>query len=195
MSDAKYAAAKELIQQKHYSAARAILETVDEPKAAGWLAKLNRIAPLVPPAPPASRRSLLPWAVAGIALVLAVIGWAFVLRGMPANVSGANSASAEVQRMVAAYCAYPIHSDRGCDPSTFNEPATQKQIHSCFTASGQGQDVRLFINCMLRAEMFGSIGPITIPTPDYSGLPTPNGEGVISLDLLDLLTTDVPSGP
>lgn len=46
MSRAKLAAARELIQEKQYEAARAVLETVEgDPVAADWLAKLDRIAP------------------------------------------------------------------------------------------------------------------------------------------------------
>lgn len=46
MSRAKFEAARELIQQKNYAAARAILEAMpDEPRAIEWLAKLDQIAP------------------------------------------------------------------------------------------------------------------------------------------------------
>lgn len=47
MSEAKYTAAKELIQEKHYDAARAILKTMNEPKAQNWLTRLDQIAPEV----------------------------------------------------------------------------------------------------------------------------------------------------
>src|SRR6266540_2030811 len=54
MSKAKFAAAKELIQEKQYDEARRILATVDHPTAREWEKKLDRIAPtaVVPPAPP-----------------------------------------------------------------------------------------------------------------------------------------------
>lgn len=45
MSEAKLAAARELIQEKHYEAARAVLKTTHEPKAKEWLSKLDQIAP------------------------------------------------------------------------------------------------------------------------------------------------------
>lgn len=46
MSRAKFEAARELIQQRNYDAARAILETMPgEPRAIEWLAKLDRIGP------------------------------------------------------------------------------------------------------------------------------------------------------
>lgn len=48
MSKAKFAAAKELIDEKKYDEARAILKTIDHPTAREWEAKLNRIAPLQP---------------------------------------------------------------------------------------------------------------------------------------------------
>lgn len=50
MSKVKFAAARELIQEKHYDAARAVLQTVDDPTAHQWLQKLDRIAPPFPQA-------------------------------------------------------------------------------------------------------------------------------------------------
>ena len=47
MSEAKFAAAKELIQEKNYDAARGILKTINDPKATRWLAKLDQISPEV----------------------------------------------------------------------------------------------------------------------------------------------------
>ena len=51
MSQAKLAAARELIEEHHYAAARAVLETIDDPKAYNWLAKLDQIAPQAIKAP------------------------------------------------------------------------------------------------------------------------------------------------
>lgn len=48
MSKAKFAAAKELIDEKQFDEARAILKTIDHPTAREWEAKLNRIAPAAP---------------------------------------------------------------------------------------------------------------------------------------------------
>lgn len=45
VSDAKFAAARELIQEKRYDLARQLLKTIDDPKADQWLGKLERIAP------------------------------------------------------------------------------------------------------------------------------------------------------
>ena len=45
MSKQKLSAARELIREKHYDEARAILKTVDHPTAKQWLAKLDQIAP------------------------------------------------------------------------------------------------------------------------------------------------------
>lgn len=58
MSQVKLAAAKELIQEKRYFEARAVLKTVNDPMATKWLQQLDRIAPEVGfasqvyPAPP-----------------------------------------------------------------------------------------------------------------------------------------------
>lgn len=48
MSKAKFAAAKELIEQKRYDEARAILKTIDDPLAAKWLLRLNELSPALP---------------------------------------------------------------------------------------------------------------------------------------------------
>jgi len=45
MSKAKFAAAKELIDEKKYDEARAILKTIDHPTARDWEARLDKIAP------------------------------------------------------------------------------------------------------------------------------------------------------
>lgn len=57
MSKAKFAAAKELIDEKRYDEARNILKTIDHPTAREWEAKLDRIAPLasIPIPPPIVR--------------------------------------------------------------------------------------------------------------------------------------------
>lgn len=46
MSKAKFDAAKELIDEKRYDEARALLRTIDHPTAAKWLDKLDVIAPV-----------------------------------------------------------------------------------------------------------------------------------------------------
>lgn len=45
MSKAKFAAAKELIDEKKYGEARAILRTIDHPTAREWETKLDRLSP------------------------------------------------------------------------------------------------------------------------------------------------------
>ncbi|MEO8611134.1 MAG: hypothetical protein ABI690_24775 [Chloroflexota bacterium] len=54
MSNTKLAAARELVQEKNYDAARKILETMDDPTARKWLAQIKSVAPqdILPPAPP-----------------------------------------------------------------------------------------------------------------------------------------------
>lgn len=50
MSDTKLQAARQLIQEKNYIAARSILQTMpDNVTAVKWLAKLNEISPPSPP--------------------------------------------------------------------------------------------------------------------------------------------------
>ncbi|MEP7285616.1 MAG: hypothetical protein ABI947_07610 [Chloroflexota bacterium] len=43
MSKAKFAAAHELINEKNYDEARAVLETLSDPMADEWLGKLGRL--------------------------------------------------------------------------------------------------------------------------------------------------------
>ncbi len=45
MSKAKFEAARELIQAKQYDEARILLKTIDHPKAAEWIAKINALSP------------------------------------------------------------------------------------------------------------------------------------------------------
>lgn len=51
MSKAKFDAAKELIEQKNYAAARAVLNSIDHPTAREWLIKLDRLDPPPPSFP------------------------------------------------------------------------------------------------------------------------------------------------
>ena len=46
MSKAKFAAAKELIEEKKYVEARSLLKTIDHPTAREWEKKLDKIDPL-----------------------------------------------------------------------------------------------------------------------------------------------------
>lgn len=48
MSKAKFQAAKELIGQKKYTEARAILKTIDHPKAKEWLVRLDKLSAAKP---------------------------------------------------------------------------------------------------------------------------------------------------
>lgn len=60
MSKAKFVAAKELIDEKKYDEARAILKTIDHPTAREWEIKLDKIAPSFKPIEPAWSESPLP---------------------------------------------------------------------------------------------------------------------------------------
>lgn len=51
MSKAKFEAARELIREKKYDEARAILKTTDHPQTKDWLAKLDKIDPPLPDFP------------------------------------------------------------------------------------------------------------------------------------------------
>lgn len=62
--------AQELIQEKRYDEARAILKTVDHPKARDWLAKLDKIAPRK-----STWRKFKPFVYLAILCVLLVVGY------------------------------------------------------------------------------------------------------------------------
>lgn len=58
MSKAKFEAAKELIQERKFDEARAILQTIEHPTATKWLGKLDAIDPPFPDIPTAKDNTL-----------------------------------------------------------------------------------------------------------------------------------------
>lgn len=88
MSREKMLAAQQLIKEKHYPEARAILRTVDNPTAREWLAKLDNLE-----RPSANRRRV------GVLVVLLVI--VLLAMGVIAFVTiktNSSAAAAEVER-------------------------------------------------------------------------------------------------
>lgn len=88
MSKVKFDAVKEHIKAKRYDAARAVLKTIDDPKAREWEAKLDALAPL----PKVSqrtgwRRGCLIAAGAGIAALVGI----YFLGGGPARTAQAQA--------------------------------------------------------------------------------------------------------
>lgn len=82
MSKAKFAAAKELIDSKQYSEARAILKTIDHPAARQWEDKLDRMAPAKAGGSPAAAEPVAAkigmkrfWRTLWGILTLASLGW------------------------------------------------------------------------------------------------------------------------
>lgn len=81
MSAAKFEAAKELIESRHYSEALAILRTIDHPTARKWERKIREIAP--PSYPPAPQTNS--WRRVGYITVLMIaivffVMWILILR-------------------------------------------------------------------------------------------------------------------
>lgn len=72
MSKAKMEAARELIQEKRYAEARAILLTVDHDKAREWLAKLDEIAPEVKSGSGKRPLLLITGAIIGLLVILGI---------------------------------------------------------------------------------------------------------------------------
>ncbi|MCA0453434.1 MAG: hypothetical protein LCI00_05625 [Chloroflexi bacterium] len=71
MSKAKFDAAKELIDEKRYGEARALLKTIDHPTAITWLDKLDVIAPA--PQIPASKIRTKPTRLQTVLLVIGLL--------------------------------------------------------------------------------------------------------------------------
>lgn len=79
MSKAKFAAVKELIDEKKYNEARKLLKTIDHPTARAWEEKLNKIAP---ESPVATYR----WAfVAGALGLVGIIAVILIVQGLNSN--------------------------------------------------------------------------------------------------------------
>jgi hypothetical protein len=117
MSKAKFEAAKELIQSKHYVEARSILKTIDHPQAAEWLAKLDKIDPFnaAPASPPARRSaSRLPLVV----VVVIVIGIA-AAGGAMAIIQRSNTAASLPTQLNIILSESPSPS---ANPSSFGTP-------------------------------------------------------------------------
>jgi hypothetical protein len=86
MSKQKMLAARELIQEKRYAEARALLKTIDDPKAKEWLKKLDEIAP------EKKSRKWLDYAIGGVlGLVIIVIAGVLVLRQNNATPTSQNA--------------------------------------------------------------------------------------------------------
>lgn len=157
MSQAKYAAVKELIQEKKYSAARAVLETIDDPQASQWLAKLDRIAAAEKPVTKQSGKRLIPWIITVIVTICAVIGWGIVLTGKSTSIPFINTKSETLQRYFDAYCAAWGGNDDLCNPAQPPNLAENERVQRCYVASGEGENIESFKQCML-------VSGIKVPT-------------------------------
>jgi hypothetical protein len=94
MSDIKLAAARELIREKQYAAARAVLQTIpDDFTAMEWLQKLDEIAPTH-----RSRRWL--WTLLVVIVIVGIVGFGLNLRQQ--QIAAAESATAWVRTI--GYC-------------------------------------------------------------------------------------------
>jgi hypothetical protein len=125
MSKIKLDAARELIQEKQYDAARAVLRTIDHPQATTWLAKLNQIAPEADLAvPPARRSPLVPIALGVLSIaVVALIGVVIVLIGATRNTPPAIPTAA-------ALAAAAVATVTSTSPPTPSQTATNAPTHT-----------------------------------------------------------------
>ncbi len=160
MSKAKFVAAKELIDEKHYDVARSVLNTIDDPQATKWLAKLDSIAP--DKSKSARRRTfLILWSLSVLA-VLSVAGALFLVNG---SRDPFPTKADSMQRIFNAYCALMennVVKDPRCDYNTFAEISQDEDIQTCFVASLEGESIEVFTSCMI-ANLMG-LGDMVIPT-------------------------------
>jgi hypothetical protein len=103
MSKAKFDAAKQFIQVKQYDQARALLETIDHPTAAKWLAKLDEIVPKGNPKAKSKRRINRLWmAVLAVPLTCLII-WVLVsVMGAIGGESQRQAVSGAATRLISA---------------------------------------------------------------------------------------------
>jgi hypothetical protein len=144
MSQAKFAAARELIEEHQYAAARAVLETMDDPKARAWLIRLEDKLP---------QRQTHTGLILGVLIGLVLLSAVYLLASgrLPVGLKPPNN---RVAQMIDAYCNYPmrVNAETICSAP---ETAQQNQtVLSCFKASAEGESAELFINCMLMNAMF-----------------------------------------
>jgi hypothetical protein len=177
MSKAKFAAARELIKEKNYAAARAVLVSIDDPQALEWLAKLDKIAPEVPsPNPvwnagdafPDSRRFYTPdsasrfnartislvalLGITTVALVILLIIGANILIPL-LNHSGTGD-STNVERLLDRYCRQ-YQADNATDVASHCQEWTANQlaanadrVQQCYAQADNGQIEETFDRCM-----------------------------------------------
>jgi hypothetical protein len=91
MSKAKMIAARELINEKKYNEARAILEQVNHPTAEKWLTKLDEIAP------PARATSINRWMLAALVVTVSIALIGVIAALVLANSPGGSKPSLEEQ--------------------------------------------------------------------------------------------------
>lgn len=113
MSKQKMLAARELINEKRYAEARALLKTINDPKAQEWLKKLDQIAP----EKKKSDGKLIFIAVALVAIALIVIAGLLIVRQNNENTTNQN-----------AVVAVPTQMELPNTPTTFTDTATEQVV-------------------------------------------------------------------
>lgn len=178
MSKAKFDAARELIQEKHYDAARAVLRTIDHPQATSWLAKLQQIAPednpfegVVAATPPKLRSSpLMPIALGGLSIaVVILIGAVIVLIGNSRNAPPPVPTAAALAAAPATASATNTSAPTAAATSTSAPTATSTVAPTSTTVP-----TRTFTATKV---------PTAQPTSNQSGYePAPGGKWMIKID-------------
>ncbi len=158
LSKAKMQAARELILEKQYDAARAVLITVNEPTAHQWLDKLDEIAP-IESEPQQSKGFAFPslpqYAIIGAGLLVIII-----VALVASQLLNENENS--IKRMSESFCRWSARAD---DIDDFCREEVNRwlsderdEVERCYIRSDEGNLGRVFFQCMM-------IRDVVIPTP------------------------------
>jgi len=150
MSRAKFEAARELIQTRQYDAARAILKTIDDPKAKEWITKIDGLSR---DKRPPKRRPWLPIVLLAFLLLIIVAGGLYLVNinniaQQAADAEKARFAAETAEAAFASACRHVRHADY-CNK--YAKDSYHVYIHAleiCMAQYDWGQDKSLFANCL-----------------------------------------------
>lgn len=116
MSKTKFLAARELIKEKKYAEARAILNTIDHPTARAWLSKLDELE-----SQPRKQRSQLGIMVIVILLIVFIslsVAIVVLIVRRPVEAPVSTSTSTNLSQIVYVYCTQEYKVDEQCTELT-----------------------------------------------------------------------------
>lgn len=144
MSKAKFDAAKELINEKKYAEARAILKTIDHPTAREWETKIDKLTPLPPlvTKPIQKRRRPWPLLILGGSVLACILVYAVASNPAVQEMSRATSTAQAIARAATEQTILSINNETATvialTPPTMTsspEPSATNAPTSTITAS------------------------------------------------------------